>query len=124
MCKKCQLLAKSKYCTNLYSCSCKLIMNIECRIYIHSLDFPPNIHITKFSQFHNFHKQQGQLLPNVVLALFTSNNLWYEAVKIEIPFMRLHSTQISLSLSLSLSLSYVSRAATSQVNIKTNIVFE
>ena len=31
---------------------CTLIMNIECLVYIHSLDFPLSIHITKIAQFH------------------------------------------------------------------------
>ena len=39
-----------------------LIMNDECLVYIHSLDFPLNTHITKIVQFHihKFDQQQGQ----------------------------------------------------------------
>ena len=51
--QKCQFLAKSRNWTNVYvCCSCKLILNDERLVYIHSLDFLLNTHITKIVQFH------------------------------------------------------------------------
>ena len=39
--QKCQFLVKSESLTNAYACcSCKWIINNECLVYIHSLDFP------------------------------------------------------------------------------------
>ena len=48
-----QFLANLENWTNVYvCCSCKLIINYECLVYIHSLVFPLNTHITKIVQFH------------------------------------------------------------------------
>ena len=48
-----QFLANLENWTNVYvCCSCKLIINYECLVYIHSLVFPLNTHITKIEQFH------------------------------------------------------------------------
>ena len=51
--QKCQFLAISEDWTNVYACcSFKLIINNECLIYIHSLDFALIIYVTKIRQFH------------------------------------------------------------------------
>ena len=48
MCKNANFLDKSDNWTNVYACcSCKLFIGDECLVYIHSLDFPLNIRITK-----------------------------------------------------------------------------
>ena len=70
--QKCQFLAKSENWTYVYDCcSCKLIMNDECLVYIHSLDFPRNTHITKIEQLHFslIWSATGPILPFVVLLL-------------------------------------------------------
>ena len=51
--QKYQFLAISEYWTNVYACcSFKLIINNECLVYIHSLDFVLIIYVTKIRQFH------------------------------------------------------------------------
>ena len=36
----------------LNKCSYKLNINDECLVYVHRLNFPPRIHLTRFAQFH------------------------------------------------------------------------
>ena len=51
--RKCQFLAKSENLSNAYAyCSSKSIVNNEYLVYIHSLNFPLIIHITKIERFH------------------------------------------------------------------------
>ena len=51
--QKCQFSAISENWTNVYACcSCKSIINYECLVYIHSLDFPLIIYARKIRQFH------------------------------------------------------------------------
>ena len=53
--QKCQFLAISEYWKIVYACcSFKLIINNECLVYIHSLDFALRliIYVTKIRQFH------------------------------------------------------------------------
>ena len=46
--KKCQILAISEGWTNVYAwCSYKWIIDNECMVYIHSLDFALIIYVTK-----------------------------------------------------------------------------
>ena len=51
--QKCQFLAISENLTNAYAYrSSKLIVYNECLVYVHSLDFPLIILITKIVRFH------------------------------------------------------------------------
>ena len=51
--QKCHFLANLENWTNVcVCCSCKLIINDECLVYIQSWDFFLNTHITKLVQFH------------------------------------------------------------------------
>ena len=71
-----QCLAISEDWTDVYAwCSFKLIINNECLVYIHSLDFVIIIHETKIRQFHvsQFWHVTGPILPFVVLALCRTN---------------------------------------------------
>ena len=70
--QKCQCFAKSEDWTNVYACcSFKLIINSECLVYIHSLDFAVIIYVTKIRKFHvsQFWHGTGPISPFVVLAL-------------------------------------------------------
>ena len=70
--QKCQFLAKSEDWTNVYAfCSFKFIINNECLVNIHSLDFALIIYATKIIQFHvsQFWHGSGSVSPFVVLAL-------------------------------------------------------
>ena len=71
--QKCQVLAISEDWTNVHACcSFKLIINNECLVFIHSLDFALIIYVTKIRQFHisQFWNGTGPILPFLVLALF------------------------------------------------------
>ena len=73
--KNCQFLAKSENWANLCTCcSYRLIINDECLVYIHSLDFSLNTHITKIVQFHisKILSATGHISPFVVLPLCKS----------------------------------------------------
>ena len=71
--QKCQFLAISGDWTNVYACcSFKLIINNECLVYFHSLDFALIIYVTKIRQFHvsQLWHGTGPISPFVVLALW------------------------------------------------------
>ena len=52
--QKCQFFAKSENLKNAYAYRLsKFIVNNECLVYVHSLNFPLIIHITKIVRFHN-----------------------------------------------------------------------
>ena len=60
---KIQIFSYIRKLTKLFACfSCKLIIKNECSVYIHSLDFPLIIYVTKIGWFHisYFDQQQGQ----------------------------------------------------------------
>ena len=70
--QKCQYIAISEDWTNVYACcSFKLIINNECFVYIHSLDFVLIIYVTNIRQFRvsQFWHWTGPISPFVVLAL-------------------------------------------------------
>ena len=72
--QKCQFSAISEDWTNVYACcSLKIIINNECLVCIHSLDFALIIYVSKIIQFHvlQFWQGTGPILPLMVLALLT-----------------------------------------------------
>ena len=71
--QKCQFLAISEDWTNVYACCLfKIIINNECLVCIHSLDFALIIYVSKIIQiqFLQFWHGTGPILPFVVLALW------------------------------------------------------
>ena len=71
--QKCQFLAILEDWTNVYACcSYKLIINNECLVYIHRLDFALITHVTKIRQFHVSQSCHGTgpISPLVVVALW------------------------------------------------------
>ena len=69
--------------TNVYACcSFKLIINNECLVYIHSLEFALIIYVTNIRQFHvsQFWHGTGPILPFVVLALWLQLFQWFRKI--------------------------------------------